>query len=299
MLRSVQEQVQAVPLAGKTQSLFQMRHDPQIPNVRSGIALNYLGKATKDQLLATPGPANDLPHLGAPLPAEHDIKGMMRWPEYVFDSLDPGAAYLLRLHFVELHMTRPAERYFDVWINGKPVLVNLDIVGLTGARYKTLVKEVACEADDSGRIVLNLVSYHDSPGKATISGIELLRPDPSAAPTVPYQDTSFLPILQINAGGPAVGTFQADHYASGGRAHVVDQPIDLDDRAAPAPLAVYQSENTCAIEDQTDRWPRLSITCQTREDRLEFQIASHDNLHRRETVEALRQHFLDNLRSLI
>jgi amino acid adenylation domain-containing protein len=295
MLRSVQDQVKDLPLAGKTHHWFLQGDDPLVDNVRSGIILNYWAKVPKNPkrspLLDLQTDAGYLlSERDSAIPAEEDIEGMVRWPEYVFDRLEPGATYLLRLHFVELHMTKPGERYFDVWVNRAPAITKLDIVQLAGARYRAISKEITCRADAAGRLALNLVSCRDSAGKATISGIELLRSDVHSA---------LQPVVQINAGGPCADTFQADSWGSGGASYATELPIDLSGLVAAAPLAVYQSEYCCAFKDETELWPRIKLTCLIQDDRLEFWINWFTNLHRRETIDALGQSLFSYLRALI
>ncbi|MHC4406733.1 MAG: malectin domain-containing carbohydrate-binding protein [Planctomycetota bacterium] len=52
-------------------------------------------------------------------------------------------AYLAVLHFIEPETVRQGERIFDVLINGKKVLSQLDIVRETGAPHRALVKKVS------------------------------------------------------------------------------------------------------------------------------------------------------------
>jgi outer membrane protein assembly factor BamB len=51
-------------------------------------------------------------------------------------------AYRVLLHFMETEQLQKGERVFDVLINDKRVLPQLDIIGETGAQNKALVKEV-------------------------------------------------------------------------------------------------------------------------------------------------------------
>ncbi|MBM4080117.1 MAG: DNRLRE domain-containing protein, partial [Planctomycetes bacterium] len=53
-----------------------------------------------------------------------------------------GAAhYTVRLGFAEVHNAEPGQRVFDVGLQGKPVLTNLDVVSEAGGPFKALVKE--------------------------------------------------------------------------------------------------------------------------------------------------------------
>ena len=55
-----------------------------------------------------------------------------------------GAAerrYTVRLHFAEPDALQPGERVFDVSLQGKPVLDDLDIMKEAGGAYRGLIKE--------------------------------------------------------------------------------------------------------------------------------------------------------------
>jgi len=53
----------------------------------------------------------------------------------------PGAQYTVRLHFAEPRDLRPGERVFDVKLQGKAVLANLDVVKDAGTPQRALVRE--------------------------------------------------------------------------------------------------------------------------------------------------------------
>jgi len=62
----------------------------------------------------------------------------------VFPLIDKGAKparYTVRLHFAEPGDIKPGQRVFTVSIQGKPVLVNFDIVAEAGGPRKAIVKE--------------------------------------------------------------------------------------------------------------------------------------------------------------
>ncbi|HZN32750.1 MAG TPA: PQQ-binding-like beta-propeller repeat protein, partial [Pirellulaceae bacterium] len=59
---------------------------------------------------------------------------------------DPGSqprAYTLRLHFAEPDAVAAGERVFNVTVQGKPALTDLDVLKEAGGRYRAIVKAVA------------------------------------------------------------------------------------------------------------------------------------------------------------
>ncbi len=51
--------------------------------------------------------------------------------------------YALALHFAELEEVEPGERVFDVLVNGRAVIEDLDIAKEAGGAYKALRKEIS------------------------------------------------------------------------------------------------------------------------------------------------------------
>jgi hypothetical protein len=79
--------------------------------------------------------------------------------------------YTVILHFMEPEQVREGDRVFDVFLNGKKVLSQLDIVRETGTPKKALVKEAKMlPASDTLKISLKSVS--DKP--PALCGVEIL-----------------------------------------------------------------------------------------------------------------------------
>ena len=81
-------------------------------------------------------------------------------------------SYTVRLYFAEPDNKQPGERVFDVSIQGKMVLKDMDIVKETGGRWKSLVKE--CKTIQL-KDALNLTLTPIGTSETLISGIEIIR----------------------------------------------------------------------------------------------------------------------------
>jgi hypothetical protein len=99
---------------------------------------------------------------------------------YTLPNLNPGHAYLVRLHFAESVQTLIGQRVFHVTLNGKQVLTNFDIIAAAGGHHKAIVEEFVTNADENGQITLRFddVIYH-----AKVSGIEVLSNEAPAVAT--------------------------------------------------------------------------------------------------------------------
>jgi hypothetical protein len=104
---------------------------------------------------------------------------------YVIPGLDPGAEYLVRLHFSEVYFTAPGSRVFNVSFGGgTPVLNNFDIVGATGGRGVATVREFMATANISGNISIEFSGVVEN---AIVSGIEIVSGDgPHPIPSPSY-----------------------------------------------------------------------------------------------------------------
>jgi cysteine-rich repeat protein len=153
---------------------------------------------------------------------------------YAFNGLSPGAAYTLRLHFAEIWFDNDSEgaRVFNVAINGAAVLENFDIVSAAGGANKAVVREFSPVADVTGQIA---VSFSSVVNNAKVSALELI-PPANQAPVL------LAPVLQINSGGDAVGSFGDDQFSGGGWTYSSANPITTSGVANAAPAEVYQSE---------------------------------------------------------
>lgn len=86
----------------------------------------------------------------------------------------PGQTYTVRLHFAEIVENAPGRRVFNVSINGKIVLSNLDIAAEAGARDKALVKQFTGIAPDAGgRITIGVEK--GKAGTPQMNGIEIMK----------------------------------------------------------------------------------------------------------------------------
>ncbi len=96
---------------------------------------------------------------------------------YTIPNLTPSASYRVRLHFAELFDTGPAQRLFNVLLNGAQVLTNFDIYSAAGGFQRALVEEFTAVADTNGRITVQYTTLRDS---AVSNGLEVI---PVATPS--------------------------------------------------------------------------------------------------------------------
>ena len=78
----------------------------------------------------------------------------------------------MRLHFAEPDDVKPGERVFDVALQGKTVLANLDVVKETGGPNRALVREFT-NIPVKEKLTLTLVGKTRAP--AILSGIEAVQ----------------------------------------------------------------------------------------------------------------------------
>lgn len=143
---------------------------------------------------------------------------------YTVPGLVAGAAYRVRLHFVESYWQQAGQRVFNVSINGTPYLSSFDIYAAAGATNKAVIKEFNVAASAAGNISLQFSSLVNN---AKVDGIEVLPITPVA----------------IDAGGGASGGYVADTGFSGGTAVTnTTSAIDTSGVTNPAPQAAYRSE---------------------------------------------------------
>jgi len=112
-----------------------------------------------------------------PLAGPKELYRTIRWGNCSYSSLMkgiPGITYKVRLHFVEVDSnTPPGKRVFDVLINGKTVLKDLDVVKEAGGLYKVIVKEIPGISPDSEQKITIEVKNGKS-GAPQISALEIL-----------------------------------------------------------------------------------------------------------------------------
>jgi len=84
--------------------------------------------------------------------------------------------HTVRLHFAEPDNVRPGQRVFDVRLQGKAVLENLDVIQAAGGRNVALIKEFkGVLADRTLELELIPKAKAITPATATIvSGIEIV-----------------------------------------------------------------------------------------------------------------------------
>jgi hypothetical protein len=99
-------------------------------------------------------------------------------------GIDPTVPMTLRLYFTEPEHDRPGRRLFDVLLDGKPAIEDLDVLRESGGRRRTLVRELTGvtysgrRADRLPAVELTLRAHK---GRALLCGVEILqqkRPGP-------------------------------------------------------------------------------------------------------------------------
>jgi hypothetical protein len=85
--------------------------------------------------------------------------------------------YTVRLHFAEIFNDRLGERVEDVYINGKIVLKDFDILATAGRTNKAVVREYpGIRPNADGTITVRIKATPTSPDQnAKISGIEIFK----------------------------------------------------------------------------------------------------------------------------
>jgi hypothetical protein len=107
---------------------------------------------------------------------------------YTLPGLTAGASYTVRLHFDEFYWTKPAQRVFNVSINGTQVLSNFDIIATAGGQDIAVVEPFTATANAQGQIVLQFTTITDN---AEINGIEVI--------SVPIASPSNLTATSVSA----------------------------------------------------------------------------------------------------
>ncbi len=83
--------------------------------------------------------------------------------------------YTVRLHFSEPDNVRPGQRVFNVKLQGKPVLVNFDILKEAGKKHTALIKEFKnIEARDVMMLEMIPKSAANATSTPIISGMEVI-----------------------------------------------------------------------------------------------------------------------------
>jgi hypothetical protein len=123
-----------------------------------------------------PGAVSEEIDTNVPMAAPEDIYRTVWWGarSYPFALKPrPGQTYTVRLHFAELSEKVPGKRVFNVSINGKPVLTDLDVLKEAGGKDRALVKQfTGIVPDGSGRITIGIDK--GKVGTPQVNGIEIL-----------------------------------------------------------------------------------------------------------------------------
>ncbi len=135
-LQDVKSQLNAMAATTKTFGILNMLDDPQFRHRNSRIFLNDLGRTSYSDPQSGESPNSDVVRV-----EHHDIRGLsgrdvLDEPKYRFDSLMPGASYLVRMHFVEQHANHVDDRYFDICINETVVERRFDILKAQAANSR-------------------------------------------------------------------------------------------------------------------------------------------------------------------
>ncbi|WP_418496163.1 glycosyl hydrolase 2 galactose-binding domain-containing protein [Coprobacter sp.] len=113
--------------------------------------------------------------VSAPMSGPEAIYKTVRWGSCSYPNLmkNPNGIYTVRLHFAELDKnTPPGKRRFNVLINGKTVLTNLDVIKEAGSKFKALVKEIkGIVPDKDQKITIELKDIKS--GAPQICGYEI------------------------------------------------------------------------------------------------------------------------------
>jgi hypothetical protein len=115
--------------------------------------------------------------VNVPNAAPAPIYQTVRWGNLVYPFLlkpKPGQTYTVRLHFMELNEKLAGKRVFNVSINGKTVITDLDIFQEAGGQYKALVKQFTGIAPDA-KGMINIGIDKGKVGTPQVNGIEILK----------------------------------------------------------------------------------------------------------------------------
>jgi len=142
------------------------------------------GGFTRDGFLGDPGYPEGSPGFSTepidtnvPMAAPEAIYQTVRWAAYSYPFAmkpHPGQTYKVRLHFAELNEKAAGKRVFNVSINGKTVLTELDVFQEAGGRYKALVKQfTGIVPDAGGKITIGIDK--GKAGTPQVCGIEIIK----------------------------------------------------------------------------------------------------------------------------
>jgi hypothetical protein len=110
---------------------------------------------------------------GVPWIAASGVKGLDRVTITLGPSYERQRPYTVRLHFAEPESAQPGERVFDVLLQGKKALEDLDIAKETGGSYRGLIKEVRGVLV-TGELDVRFAQAPGSQRRPLICGIEVV-----------------------------------------------------------------------------------------------------------------------------
>jgi hypothetical protein len=108
------------------------------------------------------------PIVGTTTPALYQTE---RYGTFQYQLSVPNGDYTVNLKFAELYFTVPAQRLFNVKINGAQVLTNFDVVAAAGGGLKAVDKAFPVRVSES-QIVIELIPVLSTP---TLNAIEIFQ----------------------------------------------------------------------------------------------------------------------------
>ncbi len=188
---------------------------------------------------------------------------------YTFRGLIPALFYRVELHFVETAWSSSGKRKFDVAVNGRLLLDDIDLFTVAGGANKAYSKAMTLKPSESGEIMIQFtgvvgeakvnaitlvkhlaVSPTDSDGDGVTNAVDKYPADPSE-----WKDSngdgvgdnvilgSAQLIRSINSGGGAVGSFSADDGFSGGTGKS-ERNAPVSGVPAGVPSAIYRTSRS-------------------------------------------------------
>jgi hypothetical protein len=110
--------------------------------------------------------SNGVPNFGFtvahPIPQEDWNTFRYLESNYTITKLTPGAHYELRLYFLDWYWKRVGQRVFDVAVNGRTALKDVDVIKIAAdaggdGQYFGVERDVPVTADATGAIVVDFV----------------------------------------------------------------------------------------------------------------------------------------------
>jgi trimeric autotransporter adhesin len=121
---------------------------------------------------------------------------------YVLTGLVADAPYTVNLHFAETYWTGPGDRIFNVVINGKQVLTNLDVFKTAGGENIAYDPQFTASADKFGQIIVQFV--YGGVDQPFINGIEAVKSG-NAAPTCTTVPSAPTGLMATASSSSAIG----------------------------------------------------------------------------------------------